>query len=84
MCRKHKKRKEVVLFKKRSFDEVIANFKVACSNPKCQAPLVIHGWRQKSHNQKEMIYAHCENSGNADTMRCSKYMQEICFIERFF
>jgi len=82
--RKKKRQKPVVLFKKRSFDDVIANFKVTCSNPRCNEPLVIHAYRQKSHNSKEMIYAHCENAGSEEKTRCFRFNQEICFIERFF
>lgn len=75
--RKKKRQKPVVLFKKRSLDEVMANFKVTCS--RCNEPLIIHGYRQKSHNSKEMIYAHCENKGV-----CPRNNMEVCFIERFF
>lgn len=90
MCRKHKKKKKVVLFKKRSFDEVIANFKVVCE--RCGSPLVVHGFRQKNPHkgQKEIIYAHCENNGETPIdvgfglQRCPKFNAEIAFIERFF
>jgi len=87
---RRKKSKPVVLFKKRSLDEVIANFKVDCN--RCGSTLVVHGYRQKNphHGQKEMIYAHCENNGENQTgvgvgkTRCPKYNMEICFIEKFF
>lgn len=90
MSKRKKSQKSVVLFKKRSFDEVIENFKVACFC--CNEQLVIHGYKQKNPHkgQKEMIYAHCENNGElkggdgVGKSRCPKYNMEICFIERFF
>jgi C4-type Zn-finger protein len=85
MSKRRKEKNPIVLFKKRSLDEVIQNFKVTCF--RCGEPLVIHGYKQKNphHGQKEMIYAHCENNGSQHgKTRCPKYNMEICFIERFF
>jgi len=62
---------------RRSLENAIEKFKEKCE--RCGEPLVVHGFRQKSHGQKEKIYASCYNKGV-----CPKFGAEICFIEKFF
>ena len=91
MCRK-KRRKVLKAPKatppKRSLESCIEKFDIECD--RCHSPLVVHGYRAKSYNSREKIYAHCENNGeNAPGVgignsRCPKYNAEICFIEKFF
>ena len=71
---------------KRSLEEVIERFSEVCSCERCRQPLVVHAYSAKNRSRglKEKIYAHCENSGEQNGQRCSKYNMEICFIEKFF
>jgi hypothetical protein len=80
MCRKNKRKKtqQKVTPPKRCLESCMEKFNVECD--RCHEPLIVHGYRQKSHNFKEKIYAACHNKAGL----CPKAGFEICFIEKFF
>lgn len=67
-----------MLFQRRTLESAIEKFHETCD--RCHEALIVHGYRQKSHQSKEMIYAACHNKAGV----CPKAGYEICFIEKFF
>ena len=78
MCKKKKKKRDIVPREKKDLEYYMEHFKETCDHKNCGLPLVAHAFRPKSQSKQMALYAHCENKGN-----CPRAMMEICFIEKF-
>lgn len=56
----------------KTLEEAMIRFRETCEA--CDSKLVVHAFRKKSSQKKQIIYCHCENK------TCRKYNQEIAFI----
>jgi hypothetical protein len=87
MSKKKKRNKKIVKVKvdyeKKDLNYFIEHFHEVCEHPKCQQKLVVHGYRSRSKNKREILYAHCENKGVDTGFHCPREMMEIAFIEKF-
>lgn len=87
MRKKKKKKSDICLQQVRNdLDYYVANLNETCE--RCGQPLIVHGFRRKTHQKRQAVYAHCSNNGEnvagegIGKSRCSKYNQEICFVQQ--
>jgi N-formylglutamate amidohydrolase len=76
MCRKKKKHVVNLQQVRKDLDWYVANFKEVCE--KCGQPLVVHGFRRKTHAKRQAVYAACWTSEPL----CPKRGREICFMQQ--
>jgi hypothetical protein len=84
--RKKKRVQNTLSQVRKDLDYYVANLKEVCE--RCGQPLVVHGFRRKTLQRRQAVYAHCINNGEnpagdgVGRGRCPKYNQEICFFQQ--
>jgi hypothetical protein len=71
MSKKHKKNKKQPFIK--DLEYFIVHFNEHCE--RCGQKLDVHGYRSRSKQKREAVYASCQNKG-----KCARSGLEICFV----
>lgn len=61
---------------RKDLDWFVANLNEVCE--KCGQPLVVHGFRRKTQQKRQAVYAACWTSEPL----CPKRGMEICFVQQ--
>lgn len=71
---------------RKDLDYYVANLNETCE--RCGQPLVVHGFRRKTQQKRQAVYAHCENNGENQAgvgvgkSRCVRYNVEIVLMQQ--
>lgn len=75
MCKKKKKKPDNLNQIRKDLDYYVANLNETCD--RCGQPLTVHGFRRKTHQKRQAVYAACHNK----ELPCPRAGLEICFMQ---